>query len=184
MLHALAPRGAGNPWATNKARMRFCTATRRPTNVCRAAINERHCRTVLNGKVTVGNWPSRYSCARRSASSLSVLRLRCLNFQASLAVLATRQRMPSSAHRSWTQPASRHASMMTTVARFLVSSRCISLRVVSKLEKRKVPEAPSWTQATLLYLPRSMARMVSAAVVLAVVVIVQAPWGDGGGVVW
>ena len=35
-------------------------------------------------------------------------------------------------------------------------------------------------QATLLYLPKSMARMVSvAAVVCAVVIIMQAPWGDG-----
>jgi hypothetical protein len=31
--------------------------------------------------------------------------------------------------------------------------------------KRKVPEAPPWTQATLLYMPRSIARMGSAAVV-------------------
>src|SRR5262245_37918863 len=34
-------------------------------------------------------------------------------------------------------------------------------------------------QATLLYLPKSRARMVSAALVLAVVVIVQAPWVVG-----
>src|SRR5262249_17832867 len=114
----------------------------------------------------------------------SVLRLRCLNFQASLAVLATRQRMPSSAQRSWTQPANRQASMMTTVGRSLARSRCISLRVVSKLVKRKGPAASAGAQATLLNLPRSMARMVPAAAVLAVVVIVQAPWGDGGGEVW
>src|SRR5262245_58069921 len=73
--------------------------------------------------------------------------------------------------------------MRTTVGRSLLSSRCSSLRVVSKLVKRKVPEAWSWTQATLLYLPRSMARMVSAAVAAAVVVvvIVQAPVGVRGG---
>jgi tetratricopeptide (TPR) repeat protein len=51
------------------------------------------------------------------ASSRSVLRLRCLNFQASLAVLATRQARPSSAQRSCTQPASRQASMTTTAGR-------------------------------------------------------------------
>src|SRR5262249_45340214 len=89
-----------------------------------------------------------------------------------------------SAHRSWTQPVRAQASMMTTAGRSLVSSRCISLRVVSKVVKRKVPGASPREQATLLYLPRSMARIVSAAVVLAVVVIVQAPggrwWGKCG----
>jgi hypothetical protein len=40
---------------------------------------------------------------------------------------------------------------------------------------------PSVRARTLVYLPRSMARMVPAAVALAVVVTVQAPWGDGGG---
>ncbi len=57
--HALASRGAGRPWATKSARMRFCTATRRPTHVCRHAISDRHCRTSGGDKTTVGNWPSR-----------------------------------------------------------------------------------------------------------------------------
>jgi hypothetical protein len=37
--------------------------------------------------------------------------------------------------------------------------------------------------ATHLYLPRSMTKMVSVTVVSAVVIIVQAPWSDGLGVV-
>src|SRR5215510_3113566 len=39
---------------------------------------------------------------------------------------------------------------------------------------------PGKARATLLYLPRSMARMVRAPVAVVVVVLVQAPWGDGG----
>src|SRR6267142_461942 len=179
-LHALAPRGAGSPWATNRARMRFCTATRRPTHVCRQAISDRHCRTRTGGSVTVGNWPSRYSCARRRASSLSVLRLRCLNFQASLAVLATRQRTPSSPHRSWTQPASRHASMTMTPGRSWPISLRNSARVVSKVVKAYSPVAGSWTQATLLYLPRSIARMAFVDAVVVIVFILQAPRGVVG----
>src|SRR5262249_30749091 len=61
-----------------------------------------------------------------------------------------------------------------------VSSRCISLRVVSKLVKRKVPLASSCTQATLLYLPRSMARMVLVDAALVRVFMLQAPRGGCG----
>jgi hypothetical protein len=32
---------------------------RQPNHVCRQAINDRHCRTVVDGNVTVGNLPSR-----------------------------------------------------------------------------------------------------------------------------
>jgi hypothetical protein len=55
--------------------------------------------------------------------------------------------------------------------------------LVGKVVKRW-SSAERYRQATLLYLPRSMARMVSATVVVAVVVIVQAPWGEGNGVAW
>jgi hypothetical protein len=54
--------------------------------------------------------------------ALSVLRLVCLNFQASLAVLATLQARPSSAQRSCTQPARAQASMTTTAGRCLANS--------------------------------------------------------------
>src|SRR5262245_14644175 len=166
--------------------MRFCTAMRRPTNACRTAIRDRHCRTEVGGRFTVGNWLSRYSCASRRASSLSVLRLRCLNFQASLAVLATRQRTPSSPHRSWTQPAKRHASMTTTAGCVPASKDSSSVRVVAKVVKRTSRVAWSREQATHLYLPRSMARMallVEAVPVDAVFVMVfmlQAPRGGCG----
>src|SRR5262249_5537785 len=124
-----------------------------------------------------GNLPSRYTSARRRASSLSVLRLRCLNFQASLVVLATRHFTPFAAHRSQTQPAKRQASRSTTAGPCLSSRRAISARLVGRDRKRQ-SSAERYRQTTLLYLPRSMARM-GAAVVVAVVVIVQAPWGDG-----
>jgi len=61
---------------------------------------------------------------------------------------------------------------------------CSSSRVVSKVVKLISPVAWSWTQATDLYLPRSMARMVDVDAVFAIVFIVQAPWGEGNGVVW
>src|SRR5262249_30062771 len=79
---------------------------------------------------------------------------------------ATRQRTWSSSHRSWTQPASRHASMLTTAGCVLPISWRSSAREVSKVVKVNSPLAWSWTQATLLYLPRSMARMVVHAVVV------------------
>src|SRR5262249_3286425 len=109
---------------------------------------------------------------------------RCLNFQASLAVLATRQRTPSCIHRSCTQPASRQASMTTTAGCSLSTSLRISARVVSKAEKRNSPVAWSQTQATLLYLPRSMATMTFVDALFVIVFIVQAPWGEGNEVVW
>ena len=52
--------------------------------------------------------------------------------------------------------------MMTTPGCSLASKRCTSARVVSNVVKRTSPLSGSWTQATLLYLPRSMARMVVA----------------------
>src|SRR5262249_43916800 len=121
--------------------------------------------------------------ARRRASSRSVLRFRCLNFQASLAVLATRHRTPNSTHKSRTQPAKRQASIRTTVGPCRSISPVSTARLVEPVTKRTSP-AGRTTQATLLYLPRSMARMVSAAVALANVVIVQAPWGRWGVEVW
>jgi hypothetical protein len=55
---------------------------------------------------------------------------------------------------------------------------CSGSREVAEAEPRAATAGlPYPIRAALLYLPRSMARMVSAAVVLAVVVIVQAPWG-------
>src|SRR5262249_39287204 len=77
----------------------------------------RHWRVCGSGTQTAGSCPSASSWARRKASSLSVLRLECLNFQDSLAVLATLQAKPACTHRSWTQPASRQASMTTTAGR-------------------------------------------------------------------
>src|SRR5262249_210092 len=65
-----------------------------------------------------GRWPRAWSWARRRASSVSVLLLRCLNFQASLAVLAPVQARPRSAQRSWTQPASRQTSLTTPAGRW------------------------------------------------------------------
>ena len=103
--------------------------------------------------------------------------MRCLNFQASLAVFATRQRTPRSPHRSWTQPAKRQASMTTTAGCVAASKRPISARVVSKVVKRASPVAWSRTQATLLYLPRSMARMVLVDAVIEIVFMVQASVG-------
>ena len=46
------------------------------------------------------------------------------------------------------------------------------------------PVAGSWTQATLLYLPRSTATMTFVDALFVIVFIVQAPWGEGNGVVW
>src|SRR5262249_30618261 len=130
------------------------------------------------GTVTVGSWPKAKSWARRRASSLSVLRFWCLNFQASEAVLATWQGSSSSAQRSWTQPANRQASMTTAAGRGV--ARRLRRRARSVVRVRKVAAAgsPVERQATDLYLPRSRARMVRAAAV-AVVVIVQAPVGRG-----
>src|SRR5262249_23933793 len=110
--------------------------------------------------------------------SRSVLRLRCLNFQASVVVLATRHGTPCSTHRSRTQPASRQASIRMTAGRCLWISRVNSARLVEKVVKRG-SSAERYRQATHLYLPKSMARMLSAALASAVVVIVQAPWGEG-----
>src|SRR5262249_60477924 len=91
------------------------------------------------GWVPAGPSRSRYTSARRRASSRSVLRLRCLNFQAALVVLATRQVTPRSAHRSWTQPASRQASMSTTVGWGRARRRVISWRLVGKEGKGWAP---------------------------------------------
>src|SRR5262249_23852132 len=62
---------------------------------------------------------------------------------------------------------------------------CISLRVVSKVVKRNSPEASSCTQATLLYLPRSMARMVAVdaagdPVFVVVFMLASSSWGWWG----
>src|SRR5262249_5695450 len=84
---------------------------------------------------------------------------------------------------SRTQPAKRQASIRTTVGPCRSISPVSTARLVETVTKRTSP-AGRTTQATLLYLPRSMARMVSAAVALANVVIVQAPWGRWGVEVW
>src|SRR5262249_8431738 len=83
-------------------------------------------------------------------------------------------------HRSWTRPARVQASMTTTAGRCWSRRRGKSARQVGTVWKRG-SAAGVVGQATLLYLRRSRARMRAAGVVLAVVVIVQAPWGDGGG---
>src|SRR5262249_11929343 len=91
---------------------------------------------------------------------------------------------PCSTHRSWTQPASRQASSSTTAGRCRPISRVSSRRPVGSVWNSRSP-AERYTQATLLYLPRSMARIGRAVAISVVVVfIVQAPWGDGNGVVW
>src|SRR5262249_5080075 len=132
------------------------------------------------GIVTMGSWPSASSWARRRASSLSVLRLVCLNFQASLAVLATLQATPRSAQRSWTQPARVQASMTTTAGRWRSKSLVSSWRQVVSVSKWAWAAARAEGQATLLNLARSMARMRPVAVVavfVRFVLMVQAPWG-------
>ena len=61
--------------------------------------------------------------------------------------------------------------MMTMAGCTLPISFCTSARVVSKVVKPTSPEAWSWTQATLLYLPRSIARLVDLDAVLVIVFI-------------
>jgi hypothetical protein len=70
--------------------------------------------------------------------ALLLERLRCLNFQASAAVLATRQTSPSSAQRSQTQPARAQASMTTTAGRCLANSLRRWSRSVVSDSKRAV----------------------------------------------
>jgi len=130
LAQALAPTGAPNPWPTRMARMRFWIDTRRPTNFCRVAIKARHSRVVFGGMDTSGNWPRANSCARRKASSRSVLRFVCLNFQASLAVLATWQGRPTMSQKSFTQPAKLQASMTTAAGWTSSSRRCRYERTV------------------------------------------------------
>src|SRR5262249_57082212 len=111
----------------------------------------------------------------------SVLDFGCLNFKASLAVLATWQGRPSSWQRSWTQPASRQASMTTAEGRYLAKSLRRRSRSVVRVTKVAAAGSPVERQATDLYLPRSRARMVRAAVAGVVVVfMVQAPVGVRG----
>ncbi len=86
--------------------------------------------------MTVGSWPRAKSWARRKASSRSVLRLVCSNFQASLAVLATGHGRPSSWHSSCTQPASRQASMTTAAGRCRVNSLRRCSREVGRVSQR------------------------------------------------
>jgi hypothetical protein len=68
--------------------------------------------------------------------------------------------------------------MMTTAGWCLSISLRNSARVVSNVVKLISPVAWSWTQATLLYLPRLMARMVFVdAVVVIVFILASSSWG-------
>src|SRR5437588_12077548 len=70
--------------------------------------------------------------------------------------------------------------MMTTAGRSLSSSCRTAERVVSKVVKRYSPVSGSRRQTTLLYLPRSMARMVFVDAVVEIVFMLQAPRGGEG----
>jgi hypothetical protein len=67
--------------------------------------------------------------------------------------------------------------------RLQVSSLSSSADVVSKVVKGTSPVARSWAHATLLYLPRSMARMVFGDAAAAMVFMVQAPRGERRGLI-
>jgi hypothetical protein len=97
----------------------------------------------LRGEDAVGSWPKASNWARRRASSWSVLRLVCLNFPASLAVLATLQARPRSPHRSATQPARAQASMPTPAGRSWSKRWRSSWREGVKVSKRAVAVARS-----------------------------------------
>src|SRR5437667_11178813 len=70
--------------------------------------------------------------------------------------------------------------MMTTAGCSLSSSCRTAERVVSKVVKRYSPVSGSRRQTTLLYLPRSMARMVFVDAVVEIVFMLQAPGGGEG----
>src|SRR5262249_29926324 len=152
----------------------------RPTGAWRAAIRARHWRVWVGGTVTVGSWPRASSWARRRASSLSVLRLVCLNFQASLAVLATLQARPSSWQRSATQPARAQASKTTTAGRGLGESLRGRGRAGGRGSEGGGGGAPLWGQGGGLVFARAGGGVEAGVVAVLVAVSMASSCGARG----